>query len=328
MFQYREELVHCCRNTVFSLEKKNVKLNGKGRCTPFSLHGLSAQDPSFLVPPDATLLGSHPSWFLQLEVHLASLIPLPLIYVPLLLLYMEGEMGKWLLLLLLLFVFPRLVAQTVKNLPAMQETQVRSLGWEDPLENGMATHSSIPAWRIPWADQGVAKSRTRQRDYCFLFTFFLSQEESWVSGFWRSGSPPLFRHQKPPKELCWIFWSCWHLWRGLVLKSILCVSNLESPGRGCFPGIRAVTESWTPSIGLAGVCVGGRGLALLFPQPSLLCIFNESLACVSSRPGLGRWAWKWTPELALGEKSRPGLGPDWSPASLPMLHREKNSCTE
>ena len=40
------------------------------------------------------------------------------------------------------------MAQTVKNLPAMQETQVQSLGWEDPLENGMATHSSILAWRI------------------------------------------------------------------------------------------------------------------------------------------------------------------------------------
>ena len=43
-----------------------------------------------------------------------------------------------------------LVAQLVKNLPAMQETWVRSLGWEDPLEKGMATHSSILAWRIPW----------------------------------------------------------------------------------------------------------------------------------------------------------------------------------
>ena len=43
-----------------------------------------------------------------------------------------------------------LVAQTVKNLPAMQETWVRSLGWDDPLEEGMATHSSILAWRIPW----------------------------------------------------------------------------------------------------------------------------------------------------------------------------------
>ena len=44
-----------------------------------------------------------------------------------------------------------LVDQLVKNLPAMQETWVRSLGWEDPLEKGKATHSSILAWRIPWA---------------------------------------------------------------------------------------------------------------------------------------------------------------------------------
>ena len=43
-----------------------------------------------------------------------------------------------------------LVAQLVKNLPAMQEIWVRSLGWEDPLEKGMAIHSSILAWRIPW----------------------------------------------------------------------------------------------------------------------------------------------------------------------------------
>ena len=43
-----------------------------------------------------------------------------------------------------------LVAQLVKNPPAMQETWVRSLGWEDPLEKGKATHSSILAWRIPW----------------------------------------------------------------------------------------------------------------------------------------------------------------------------------
>ena len=43
-----------------------------------------------------------------------------------------------------------LVAQLVKNLPAMLETWVQSLGWEDPLEKGMSTHSSILAWRIPW----------------------------------------------------------------------------------------------------------------------------------------------------------------------------------
>ena len=46
-----------------------------------------------------------------------------------------------------------LIAQSVKNLPAMQETQVRFLGWEDPLEKKMATHSSIPAWRIPWIEE-------------------------------------------------------------------------------------------------------------------------------------------------------------------------------
>ena len=43
----------------------------------------------------------------------------------------------------------------VKNPPAMQETQVPSLGWEDPLEKGMATHSGILAWRIPWTEGPV-----------------------------------------------------------------------------------------------------------------------------------------------------------------------------
>ena len=59
-----------------------------------------------------------------------------------------------------------LVLQIVKNLPGVQETQVRSLGWEDPLEEGIATHSRILAWRIPWTGDcratihGVTKSRT------------------------------------------------------------------------------------------------------------------------------------------------------------------------
>ena len=60
-------------------------------------------------------------------------------------------------------------AQTVKNPPAMQETQVRSLGREDPLEEGMATHSSILAWRIPWTEepggpQSVGSHRVRQAE--------------------------------------------------------------------------------------------------------------------------------------------------------------------
>ena len=73
-----------------------------------------------------------------------------------------------------------LVAQLVKNLPAMQETRVRSLGREDPLEKGKATHSSILAWRIPWTTQsmGVAKSGTRLRD---LHLMMLSQQRPKIS---------------------------------------------------------------------------------------------------------------------------------------------------
>ena len=46
-----------------------------------------------------------------------------------------------------------LIAQLVKNLPAVQETQVRSLGWEDPLEKELATHSSVLAWKIPLTEE-------------------------------------------------------------------------------------------------------------------------------------------------------------------------------
>ena len=45
------------------------------------------------------------------------------------------------------------MAQMVNNRRAMQETQVQSLGWEDPLQKGMATHSSLLAWRIPWTEE-------------------------------------------------------------------------------------------------------------------------------------------------------------------------------
>ena len=60
------------------------------------------------------------------------------------------------------------MAQLVRNPRAMRETWVRSLGWEDPLEKGKATHSSILAWRIPWTIvHGVAKSWTRLSDFHF-----------------------------------------------------------------------------------------------------------------------------------------------------------------
>ena len=64
-----------------------------------------------------------------------------------------------------------LVAQLVKNPPVMQDTWVRSLGWEDPLEKGESTHSSILAWRIPWTIvHGVTKSQTRLSDLLHIVT--------------------------------------------------------------------------------------------------------------------------------------------------------------
>ena len=65
------------------------------------------------------------------------------------------------------------MAQMVKNPPTMQETRVQSLGWEDPLEKGMATHSSILAWRIPWTEkpdglQSMGWQRVRHNLELFL----------------------------------------------------------------------------------------------------------------------------------------------------------------
>ena len=71
---------------------------------------------------------------------------------------------------------PSLVAQTVKNLPAMQETQVRSLGQKDPLEKKMATHSSVLAWKIPWTEepgglQSMGLKMFDRTEQLILYTF-------------------------------------------------------------------------------------------------------------------------------------------------------------
>ena len=77
----------------------------------------------------------------------------------------------------------------VKRLPEVRETQVRSLGWEDPLEKEMATHSSILAWKIPWTEEpgrlqslGLQKSRTRLSDFTFTFSGVKNlpgKQEAW-----------------------------------------------------------------------------------------------------------------------------------------------------
>ena len=81
--------------------------------------------------------------------------------------------------MLIYSVCASLVAQMVKNLPAMRETWVQSLGWEDPLEKGTATHSSILTRRSPWTEkpgepgvQGVAKSQIWLSDF-HLYSIYL-----------------------------------------------------------------------------------------------------------------------------------------------------------
>ena len=70
------------------------------------------------------------------------------------------------------------VAQLVKNLPAMQETWVQSLSWEDPLEKGQATDSSILTWRIPWIVHGVTKSQTQQSNFHFTSVISILQSRT------------------------------------------------------------------------------------------------------------------------------------------------------
>ena len=78
------------------------------------------------------------------------------------------------------------MAQTVKNLPAIQETQVQSLGWEDPMETEMATHSTILAWKIPWTEepgrlQSVSRKESDTTEQLTLSYFIpKSSWDSWV----------------------------------------------------------------------------------------------------------------------------------------------------
>ena len=76
-----------------------------------------------------------------------------------------------------------LVVQLVKKPPAIWETWVWSLGWEDPLEKGKATHASILAWRIPWTIvRGVAKSGAQLSE--FQFHFHANKHEGYSQLFW------------------------------------------------------------------------------------------------------------------------------------------------
>ena len=94
-----------------------------------------------------------------------------------------------------------LVAQRLKRLPAMWETWVQSLGREDPLEKEMATHSSIPAWRIPWTEEpgtvhGVSKSWTQLK---LLRNLYAGQETTVRTGH---GTMNWFQIEKGARQSC------------------------------------------------------------------------------------------------------------------------------
>ena len=77
------------------------------------------------------------------------------------------------------------MAQTVKNLPAIQKTWVRSLGREDALEKEMATHPSILAWRIPWTEEpGGLQSMGSQRDISNSHTHTHTHTHTCITGTW------------------------------------------------------------------------------------------------------------------------------------------------
>ena len=101
-----------------------------------------------------------------------------------------------------------LVAQLVKNPPAVWETWVWSLGWEDPLEEGAATHSSILAWRIPWPGQPMGSQRVGHNWANFTFTFIKPQKPLRVIPNLRDKiDPPPPRHTHRASGCL----SLWHL---------------------------------------------------------------------------------------------------------------------
>ena len=87
----------------------------------------------------------------------------------------ESDRTEWLSLSL----WASLIAQLVKNLPAVQETEVWSLGREDSLKKAMATHSSILAWRIPWTEEPGSPWGCKESDTLYVGTTINSMWKSW-----------------------------------------------------------------------------------------------------------------------------------------------------
>ena len=113
----------------------------------------------------------------------------------------------------IVYIRASLVAQLIKNLPAVQETWVRSLGWEDPLEKEIANHFSTLAWRIPWTEEpGRLQSMRLQRvghhwatNTCTSF-FFMAESNSTVDSWTQKHvfvNPTSIAESKTTLSSCW-----------------------------------------------------------------------------------------------------------------------------
>ena len=183
-----------------------------------------------------------------------------------------------------------LLAQLVKNLPAMWETSVRSLGWEDPLEKGKATHSSILAWRIPWNTQPRKLQRVQNDWATFTFTFHLSTWKEFHQVV-EKGRVFLFEHQ---------FSSVQSLSRVQLFATpwiAACQASLSITNSQSSPRLTSI-ESVMPSSHLI-LC---RPLLLLPPIPPSIRVFsNESTLRM-------RWPKYWSVSFSIiPSKEIPGL---------------------
>ena len=178
-----------------------------------------------------------------------------------------------------------LVAQRLKCLPAMQETRVQSLSWEDPLEKEMATHSSIFARRIPWREEpGRLQSTGLQRvghDWATSVSFFHVRKEvevtewAWLNGVRRWGLG----------EIITLVWKCWGE-TGDVLERVLKSQGLlllRKVGNHERQGWCMMT--WFRAEGKEKDLEGGGGGCLQLP-PSLVCDDFEWQTAIMWR---GRW---------------------------------------
>ena len=118
-----------------------------------------------------------------------------------------------------------LVAQLVKNPPAMRETWVWSLGWEDPLEKGTATHSSILAWKIPWTVYCMGSQRVRHN--WATFTQFYMWSRKSLNGLQFSGPAPSPSLQKACLLYCGLIGHKWVYFWAFYPVSLIYISFLH-----------------------------------------------------------------------------------------------------